>query len=162
MSKAVYRRERRDASALGAVQRLVLPGRTVPGVVPRHRPLLRGAPGALVAPEHERPIERLQQGSRRLLLEAEAPPLRPLGDAVVEPSDRVDQRKRPVAQREELVQPAGLAPRGNDESAGARLAPVGQSVAEAELRRSPPGMAGGTRRALLFQRGVPGAELHHL
>src|SRR5438477_5070827 len=106
---------------LGAVQRFVLSGRAVPGMVPRHRPLLRGAPGALVAPEHERPIERLQQGGRSLMLEAEAPPLRPFGDAVVEPSDRVDQRKRPVAQRVELVQPARLEPRGNDEYVGARL-----------------------------------------
>ena len=96
------------------------------------------------------------------MLEAEAPPLRPFGDAVVEPSDRVDQRKRPVAQRVELVQPARLEPRGNDEYVGARLDPVGKPVVEAELRRYPAGIAGGKRRELLFQRGVTRAEVHEL
>src|SRR6202022_403805 len=128
---------------LRPVERLVLGGGAFPGVVARHRALLGRAPGAFVAPERQGAIERLKEPLGRLLLEAEPPPLRAFADAVREPPDGADQRKRSIAQRVELVEPAGLEPRGHDEHVGAGLDPVRKAIVEAELRRHPAEMLQG-------------------
>src|SRR6266478_8857919 len=113
---AVYpRRGTRASPFLRPVERLVLLGGALPGVVARHRPLLGRPPGALVAPERQRAIERFKEPLGRLLLEAEPPPLRALADAVRQPADGAHQGKRSIAQRVELVEPAGLEPGGHDE-----------------------------------------------
>src|SRR5207248_9644395 len=75
---------RAQGRRLHAVQSFVLAGRPLPGVVAGHRSLLRGAPAGLVAPEHERPVQSFEKTCRTFLLEAESPPLRSLGNAVVE------------------------------------------------------------------------------
>ena len=137
-------------------------------MIPSHRAAHRLLPGRLVAIESQRAVESGEQRGRVLLVEAEAPAIRAFLDRVVEPAHRVHQRQRAVAQRIELVQPAGLEARGHQEHVGARLDAVGELVVEPQLRRDAARVFLGQRGKLLFQRAVAGAEqgelhlaLHH-